>query len=48
MNLKETIAVFGNKNYPQIYSNISIAFAVGGAITSGGWEIGRASCRERV
>jgi Arabinose efflux permease len=32
-------AVFGNKNYPQIYSNISIAFAVGGAITSGGWGL---------
>ena len=32
-------AVFGNKNYPQIYSNISIAFAVGGAITAGGWGL---------
>ena len=32
-------AVFGNKNYPQIYSNISIAFAVGGALTAGGWGL---------
>ena len=31
--------VFGNKNYPQIYSNISIAFAVGGALTAGGWGL---------
>ena len=32
-------AAFGNKNYPQIYSSISIAFAVGGAITAGGWGL---------
>ena len=32
-------AVFGNKDYPQIYSNISIAFAVGGTLTSGGWGL---------
>jgi MFS family permease len=32
-------AVFGNKDYPQIYSNISIAFAVGGALTAGGWGL---------
>ena len=32
-------AVFGNKNYPQIYSSVSIAFAVGGAITAGGWGL---------
>ena len=32
-------AVFGNKNYPQIYSNISIAFAVGGTLTAGGWGL---------
>ena len=32
-------AVFGNKNYPQIYSNVSIAFAVGGALTAGGWGL---------
>lgn len=31
--------VFGSKNYAQIYSNISIAFAVGGAITAGGWGL---------
>lgn len=31
--------VFGNKNYPQIYSNVSIAFAVGGALTAGGWGL---------
>lgn len=31
--------VFGNKNYAQIYSNISIAFACGGALTAGGWGL---------
>lgn len=32
-------SVFGGKNYAQIYSNISIAFAAGGALTAGGWGI---------
>ncbi|GFO67780.1 MFS transporter [Geomonas limicola] len=32
-------AVFGDKDYAKIYSNISIAFAVGGAITAGGWGL---------
>lgn len=32
-------AVFGSKDYAKIYSNISIAFAVGGAIMSGGWGL---------
>ena len=31
--------VFGSKNYAQIYSNISIAFACGGALTAGGWGL---------
>lgn len=31
--------VFGSKNYAQIYANISVAFAIGGAVTSGGWGI---------
>ncbi len=31
--------VFGNKNYAQIYGNVSIAFAVGGAIAAGGWGL---------
>lgn len=31
--------VFGSKNYAQIYSNISVAFAVGGVITAGGWGL---------
>ena len=31
--------IFGNKNYPQIYSNVSIAFAVGGVLTAGGWGL---------
>lgn len=32
-------AVFGNKNYARIYSNVSIALAAGGAITAGGWGL---------
>lgn len=32
-------AVFGSKDYPQIYSNVSMAFAVGGALTAGGWGL---------
>lgn len=32
-------AVFGSRNYAQIYSNVSIALAAGGAITAGGWGI---------
>ena len=32
-------AVFGSKDYPQIYSNVSIAFTVGGALTAGGWGL---------
>lgn len=31
--------VFGSRNYAQIYSNISIAFACGGALTAGGWGL---------
>lgn len=31
--------VFGSRHYPQIYSNISIALAAGGAITAGGWGL---------
>ena len=31
--------VFGNKNYSRIYSNISMAIAIGGAIAAGGWGI---------
>lgn len=31
--------IFGNRNYAQIYSNISIAFAAGGSITAGGWGL---------
>lgn len=31
--------VFGNVDYPRIYSIISIALAAGGAITAGGWGI---------
>jgi len=30
-------SVFGIKDYSQIFSNISIAFAIGGAIMAGGW-----------
>lgn len=32
-------AVFGSKNYAQIYSNVSIALAAGGALTAGGWGL---------
>jgi MFS family permease len=32
-------AVFGSKDYAKIYSNVSIAFAAGGAIMSGGWGL---------
>ena len=31
--------VFGSRDYPQIYSNISIALAAGGALTAGGWGV---------
>lgn len=31
--------VFGGRDYPQIYSNISIALAAGGALTAGGWGL---------
>lgn len=30
-------SVFGSKNYTAIYSNISMAIAIGGAIAAGGW-----------
>lgn len=29
--------VFGSKDYAQIFSNISVALALGGAVTAGGW-----------
>ena len=29
--------VFGSKDYSQIFSNISIALALGGAVMAGGW-----------
>ena len=32
-------AVFGSRNYAQIYSIVSIAFAAGGALTSGAWGV---------
>lgn len=32
-------AVFGNKNYAQIYSNVSVALAAGGALMAGAWGI---------
>lgn len=32
-------AVFGGKNYAQIYSNVSIALAAGGALMAGAWGI---------
>ena len=32
-------SVFGNKDYAQIYSNVSIAIAIGGAVSSGGWGL---------
>lgn len=31
--------VFGNRNYARIYSNVSMAIAVGGAIAAGGWGL---------
>lgn len=32
-------SVFGNKNYAQIYGNVSMAIAIGGAIAAGGWGL---------
>ena len=32
-------STFGNKDYAQIYSNISMAIAIGGAIAAGGWGL---------
>lgn len=32
-------SVFGNRNYAQIYSNVSMAIAVGGAVAAGGWGL---------
>lgn len=32
-------SVFGNKNYARIYSNVSMAIAIGGAIAAGGWGL---------
>lgn len=32
-------SVFGNRNYASIYSNVSMAIAVGGAIAAGGWGL---------
>lgn len=32
-------SVFGNKSYAPIYSNVSMAIAVGGAIAAGGWGL---------
>lgn len=32
-------SVFGNRNYARIYSNVSMAIAVGGAISAGGWGL---------
>lgn len=29
--------VFGSKDYSQIFSNISVALALGGAVMAGGW-----------
>lgn len=31
--------VFGNRNYARIYSNISMAFAIGGALMAGAWGL---------
>ena len=31
--------VFGNRNYASIYANISMAFAVGGALMAGAWGL---------
>lgn len=32
-------SVFGNKHYAQIYGNIAMAIAIGGAIAAGGWGL---------
>lgn len=32
-------SVFGNKNYAQIYGNVSMAIAIGGAIAAGAWGL---------
>lgn len=32
-------SVFGSKNYAQIYGNVAMAIAVGGAIAAGGWGL---------
>ncbi|MEO4806011.1 MFS transporter [Bacteroides thetaiotaomicron] len=32
-------SVFGNRSYARIYSNVSMAIAVGGAVAAGGWGI---------
>lgn len=32
-------SVFGNKNYARIYSNVSMAIAIGGAVAAGGWGL---------
>lgn len=32
-------SVFGNKNYAQIYSNVAMALAIGGAVMAGGWGL---------
>lgn len=32
-------SVFGNRNYARIYSNVSMAITVGGAIAAGGWGL---------
>lgn len=31
--------VFGNRNYARIYSNVSMAIAIGGAVAVGGWGL---------
>ena len=31
--------IFGNRNYARIYSNVSMAIAIGGAIAVGGWGL---------
>jgi MFS family permease len=31
--------IFGNKNYSQIFSNVSTALALGGAVMAGGWGL---------
>lgn len=32
-------SVFGNKHYARIYSNVSMAIAIGGAVAAGGWGL---------